>query len=76
MAADIALLAFDDLDAPPVVVGARNWITPADEVEDAFFPFPADIIDAVHEHILPLRGHRARRDCGRAELLRRAAQGV
>jgi hypothetical protein len=31
-------LAFDDLDAPPVVVGARNWITPAAELEDAFFP--------------------------------------
>jgi hypothetical protein len=26
-------------------VGARNWITPADEVEDAFFPFAVDIID-------------------------------
>jgi len=31
--------------------GWRNWITPADEVEDAFFPFAADMIDAVHEHI-------------------------
>ena len=76
MASNIALLAFDELDAPPVVVGARNWITPADEVEDAFFPFPADILDAVHEHILPLDGYRVRRECGRAELLRRAALGV
>ncbi len=49
---------------------------PADEVEDAFFPFPEDILDAVHEHIVPLRGYRVRRACGRAELLRRSALGV
>ena len=76
MAAQIALLAFDELDAPPVVVGARDWITPADEVEDSFFPFPADILDAVHEHILPLKGYTVKRDCSRAELLRRSALGV
>ena len=38
MATKITQFAFDELDAPPVVVGSRNWITPADEVEDAFFP--------------------------------------
>jgi 2-oxoisovalerate dehydrogenase E1 component len=76
MAATITLLAFDELDAPPVVVGARNWITPADEVEEAFFPFPSDILDAVHEHILPLRGYQVRRPCGVAELLRRSSTGV
>ncbi len=32
MAAKITQFAFDELDAPPVVVGARNRITPADEV--------------------------------------------
>ncbi len=76
MASNITKLAFDDLDAPPVVVGARNWITPADEVEDDFFPFPADIIDAIHEHIQPLAGYSARRDCSIPETLRRAARGV
>ncbi|MFY7954371.1 MAG: transketolase C-terminal domain-containing protein, partial [Armatimonadaceae bacterium] len=38
MASRIGQLCFDDLDAPPVVLGARNWITPPDEIEDAFFP--------------------------------------
>lgn len=76
MAAKITQFAFDDLDGPPVVVGSRNWITPADEVEDAFFPQPADIIDAVHEHILPLKGYAPVRECSEAELLRRSAQGV
>ncbi len=76
MAARITLLGFDLLDAPPVVVGARNWITPADEVEDAFFPFPQDMLDAVHEHIVPLRGYSVRRQCDRAELTRRDSFGV
>ena len=76
LAAKITQLAFDELDAPPVVVGARNWITPADEIEDSFFPFPSDILDAVHEHILPLKGYQPARDCGSTELLRRSAAGV
>jgi 2-oxoisovalerate dehydrogenase E1 component len=76
MAAKIAQFAFDELDAPPVVVGARNWITPADEVEDAFFPFPNDILDAIHTHILPLKGYSAKRDCDAQELLRRSAAGI
>ena len=76
MAAKITQFAFDELDAPPVIVGARNWITPADEVEDAFFPFAVDIIDAVHEHILPLKGYRATRDCSNSDQLRRCAEGI
>ena len=76
MASNITQFAFDELDAPPVVVGARNWITPADEVEEAFFPQPSDIIDAVHEHIIPLRGYNVRRECGVSELMRRSSEGV
>jgi 2-oxoisovalerate dehydrogenase E1 component len=59
MAQTISELAFDHLDAPPVVVGAKNWITPAYELEDSFFPQPGWIIDAIHEKILPLKGHVA-----------------
>jgi len=75
-AAKITQYAFDDLDGPPVVVGSRNWITPADEVEDAFFPQPSDIIDAVHEHVLPLKGYTPVRECSTADLMRRSAEGV
>jgi 2-oxoisovalerate dehydrogenase E1 component len=75
-AAKIAQLAFDDLDAPPVVVGARNWITPPDEVEDAFFPFPVDILDAVHEHLQPLPGYTVKRPVDTEELLRRSRLGI
>jgi 2-oxoisovalerate dehydrogenase E1 component len=75
-AAKIATLAFDYLDAPPVVVGARNWITPPDEIEEAFFPFPADILDAVHEHLQPLKGYTPKRPNDAAELIRRSQLGI
>jgi len=76
MASKITQFAFDSLDAPPVVVGARNWITPPDEVEDSFFPFPVDILDAVHEHIQPLPGYTTNRRCHNAEMMRRSAEGI
>ena len=76
MASKITKLAFDELDAPPVVVGAKNWITPPDEIEDAFFPYPSDLLDAVHEHILPLKDYTVKRDCSSAELTKRSAQGL
>ena len=76
MAAKITQLAFDELDAPPVVVGARNWITPADEVETSFFPQPSNIIDAVHEYIIPLPAYRTQRDISAGELLRRSRLGI
>jgi 2-oxoisovalerate dehydrogenase E1 component len=76
MAAKITQLALCELDAPPVVLGARNWITPPDEIEDSFFPYPADILDVVHQHILPLDGYKPQRDYSNEDLLRRSAQGV
>ncbi len=76
LAAKITQLGFDDLDAPPVVVGARNWITPPDEIEDSFFPFENDILDAIHTYIQPLDGYTPSRDGNTAELLRRSREGV
>jgi len=76
MAAKITQLAFDELDAPPVVVGARNWITPSDEVENTFFPQTSDMLDAVHEFIQPLHGYSPQRACSREEQVRRSRTGV
>jgi 2-oxoisovalerate dehydrogenase E1 component len=64
------------MDAPPVVVGARNWITPPDEVEDAFFPFPSDLLDAVHQHLQPLPGYEVNRAIRREAWVRRSKVGV
>ncbi len=76
MARNITELAFDYLDAPPVVVGSRNWITPAYELEDSFFPQPHWIIDAIHEKIVPLKGHTVKTNFTEAEQIRRNKLGV
>ena len=76
MARNITELGFDYLDAPPVVVGAKNWITPAHELEEAFFPQPQWIIDAIHEKIMPLKGHAARNNFTANEQLRTNKLGV
>jgi 2-oxoisovalerate dehydrogenase E1 component len=76
MASTINTMAFDELDAPPVVLGAKNWITPPDEIEQAFFPYPSDFLDMVHEHIMPLKGYSVKRDCSTSELMRRSENGI
>jgi 2-oxoisovalerate dehydrogenase E1 component len=76
MAHNITELCFDDLDAPPVVVGSRNWIIPAHELEDYYFPQAAWMVDAVHEKILPLKGHKVSNDFTNEKKIWRAARGI
>ncbi len=76
VAKNITELCFDDLDAPPVVVGARNWITPPFEFDEFFFPQAGWIIDAIHEKLVPLPGHVVENGCTEAETYRRAKLGV
>ncbi len=76
IAANLAQMAFDALDAPPVVVGSRNWITPAYELEDAFFPQPSWLIDAIHEQMVPLPGHVPGSNQTVAEKMRQNRMGV
>ncbi|OPZ30959.1 MAG: 2-oxoisovalerate dehydrogenase subunit beta [Lentisphaerae bacterium ADurb.BinA184] len=46
--AGIVRECFDDLDAPPLKVGARNGIAPqASSLEEVFLPRPADMVAAV-----------------------------
>jgi 2-oxoisovalerate dehydrogenase E1 component len=76
MASNISQLAFDYLDGPVAVVGARNWIVPAAELEDSFFPQPTWIIDTIHERILPLPGHHVSTIQTNGEILRRNRLGI
>lgn len=76
LARNIAELAFDELDAPPVVVGSRNWITPAYELEKYFFPQADWFIDAIHEKIVPLKGHVPKNNFTKAEQIRRNKLGI
>jgi 2-oxoisovalerate dehydrogenase E1 component len=76
LAANLTQLCFDSLDAPPAVVGSRNWITPAAELEAMFFPQASWLLDTIHERIVPLNGHRPATNQTLGELSRRARLGV
>jgi 2-oxoisovalerate dehydrogenase E1 component len=76
MAQTITELAFDYLDAPPVVVGSRNWIVPAYELENYFFPQPDWLLDAIHERIIPLKGYQVTGNITPNEQIRRNKSGV
>jgi 2-oxoisovalerate dehydrogenase E1 component len=76
MAQTITELAFDYLDAPPVAVGSRNWITPAYEMEQFFFPQPDWILDAIHGKIVPLKGHKTKFDFSAEKIIALNKEGV
>ena len=70
------MTAFDDLDAPPAVVASKNWITPAHELEDAFFPQASWILDTIDAKIVPLPGHVRVTNQSKEEKLRNEKRGV
>jgi len=76
LARNINDLCFDYLDAPAVVLGSRNWITPAYELEEHFFPQKNWFIDIIHERIQPIPGYTPTRSFNDVELMRRAKLGV
>jgi 2-oxoisovalerate dehydrogenase E1 component len=76
MAHTISELAFDDLDAAPIVVGSRNWIVPAYELENFYFPQAGWIIDAIDQKIVPLKGHISATDFGDDSIKQRNKKGV
>ncbi len=76
LAANIGQLAFDWLDAPVCVLGSRNWITPAHELEDAFFPQPGWFLDMIHERIQPLDGYIPGENFTGGEMIKRAKKGI
>ena len=76
LAANIADLCFDDLDAAPVVLGSRNWITPCHELEAAFFPQPAWFLDVINEKMVPLKDYVPTGNFTAAQQIIRAKKGV
>ncbi len=76
LAANISQLCFDHLDAPVSVLGSRNWITPAFELEESFFPQVSWFLDMIHERIQPLVGYVPGQNFTDGEIIRRAKMGV
>jgi 2-oxoisovalerate dehydrogenase E1 component len=76
VARNITEMCFDDLDAPPVVIGARNWITPPFEFDEFFFPQASWILDTINDKLVPLAGYESKTKANEEELIRRAKLGV
>jgi len=73
---NITEMAFDDLDAPPVVLGSKNSVSPCLELEKFFYPQSEWIIDAIHQKIMPLDGHFPKFDFTRMEKVRKEKLGI
>jgi 2-oxoisovalerate dehydrogenase E1 component len=76
VASNLSQLAFDALDGPVAVLGARNWIVPPAEMEDIFFPQPSWIVDILHERILPIPGYTPKTAQSSDEIVRRNRLGI
>jgi len=76
VASNLGRLAFEYLDAPPIVVGSKNWITPPAEMEEYYFAQASSILDAIHEQILPLDGYQAKHNYTDGEFARTSKKGV
>ena len=76
LSANITRLAFDYLDAPPVVVGAPNSISPCPELEQFYYPQASWVLDAVHQAIQPLPGYTPAMNFTKMEKIRLAKQGI
>ncbi len=59
-----------------LVVGAMNWITPAHELEDHFFPQAFWMVDAYHERIAPIPGYTAKKNYTEINQLENNKKGI
>ena len=75
-ASKLTELCFDDLDAPPCVLGAKNWLAPSHELTKAYFPQASWILDIIHQNILPLPGHVPHQDFTASAQMRESALGI
>ncbi len=76
IARNVTEMAFDYLDAPPVVVCAPNVIAPFSDMEKFYYPQPSWILDAINEKILPLQGYTSGMNFTTLEHIRREKMGI
>jgi 2-oxoisovalerate dehydrogenase E1 component len=76
VASRLSQAAFDSLDAPPVIIGARNWIVPPAELEEFYYPQVEWILDAYHTNIKPLPGYTPSTTLSPEEILLNGKYGI
>jgi 2-oxoisovalerate dehydrogenase E1 component len=60
LAANLGRFGHSHLRAAPRVLGSPNWIVPGADMEDTYFPQPADIVDAVLIDLMKREGANRR----------------
>lgn len=60
LAANLGRFGYQHLHAAPRVLGSPNWIVPGADMEDTYFPQPADIVDAVQIDLMGRDGANRR----------------
>ncbi len=75
-ARNITEFCFGYLDAPPVVVGASNGISPCPELDQYYYPQASWILSAVHQKMLPLKGYVPEFNYQTLEKIRRESLGI
>jgi 2-oxoisovalerate dehydrogenase E1 component len=58
LAANLTRFAFKHLKVAPRVLGSPNWIVPGADMEDTYFPQPADIVDAIMIDLMEDTSHQ------------------
>ena len=76
LASNITEFAFDYLDAPPVCLGAHNWVSPCPELEKFFYPQKELVLDYINEKIVHLDGHTPTYNVTNQEKLRCESLGI
>ena len=76
VASQITQIAFDHLDAPVAVVGAKDWIVPPAEMEEQYYPQAGWFLDAYHQQIAPLPGYEPAEARSVSEMLKLSRYGV
>ncbi len=76
IARNVTEFCFGYLDAPPVVVGASNGISPCPELEHYYYPQASWVLSAVHQKILPLKGYVPEFNYQTLEKMRREGLGI
>ena len=76
LARNITELAFDYLDAPAVVLGSRDWITPAYSWNTVLPATGRTSWTSSTKKIVPLQGCVPTRNYTDAEQIRRAKEGI
>jgi 2-oxoisovalerate dehydrogenase E1 component len=76
VSSNLTEFAFNYLDAPPAVIGSRNWVSPCPELEKFFFPQQDIILDTIHTRLKKLPGYAPVFDVSIKERLRCEKLGI